>query len=517
MKPNEAVPQVQTPLLHALPMPVALLDRQGTVVVVNAAWRSLASAAAGFAGAEAGPGGDYAAACARTAGAAQHDLRALAEGLRGVLARERDSFEMDYASTGGDGERRWWRFLAVPEVAGGSGGAGVLQTDISEERRARSGFEEREALLRSILDTVPDAMIVIDERGLIHSFSAAAERLFGVTAEEMRGRNVSLLMPSPYRDAHDGYIERYLRTGERRIIGIGRLVVGQRRDGSTFPMELSVGEVKSRGLRLFTGFVRDVTERQETEARLQELQSELMHVSRLSAMGQMAATLAHELNQPLTATANYLRACQRLLDSPQDSGAPDLARIRRAVELAGDQMMRSGQIICRLRDFVSRGETEMRPENAARLVEEASALALVGVKERGVTVRVRIDRDAPWILADRVQVQQVLLNLIRNAIEAMGAVERRELTISLRPEDGMVVFAVADTGPGLAPEAASRLFQPFVTTKRSGMGVGLSISRTIVEAHGGRIWPEPNPGGGTIFRFTIPAAPQEVEGEAPPA
>ena len=497
----------EAPILHALPTPVALLEPGGAVLAVNAAWRRLAGTAAGFAGAEAGPGADYLAACAATHGAGAEAMRAVAAGVRGVLAQERDGFEMEYASAAG-GQQRWWRILAVPQVTSRSGGAAVLHTDITDAKRAQAGFEEREALLRSILDTVPDAMVVIGERGIIQSFSATAERLFGYAAAEVCGRNISMLMPSPYREAHDGYLERYIRTGERRIIGIGRLVVGQRRDGSTFPMELSVGEVNRGGRRLFTGFVRDLTERQETEARLQELQSELLHVSRLSAMGQMAATLAHELNQPLTATTNYLRACQRLLDAP---GPLDLGRIRQAVALSADQALRSGQIIRRLRDFVARGETERRPEDAARLAEEASALALVGVKERGIKARLQVDWRSPRVFVDRVQVQQVLLNLIRNAIEAMGATARRDLTVSVSPEAGMVVFGVTDTGPGLAPEVAEQLFQPFVTTKREGMGVGLSICRTIVESHGGRIWTEPNPEGGTVFRFTVPAAPPETE------
>ena len=171
----------------------------------------------------------------------------------------------------------------------------------------------REAHLQSILDTVPEAMIVIDERGFIQSFSSAAERLFGCQAAEVIGRNVSILMPTPYRENHDGYLLRYMTTGERRIIGIGRVVVGQRKDGSTFPMELAVGEMKSGDQRYFTGFIRDLTERQQTEARLQELQSELVHISRLTAMGEMASTLAHELNQPLSAIANYLKGSRRLL------------------------------------------------------------------------------------------------------------------------------------------------------------------------------------------------------------
>ncbi len=248
----------------------------------------------------------------------------------------------------------------------------------------------REAHLQSILDTVPEAMIVIDERGIMQSFSSAAERLFGLRAAEAIGQNVKILMPEPYRGGHDGYLDRYKTTGERRIIGIGRVVVGQRKDGSTFPMELAVGEMQSGDRRFFTGFIRDLTERQQTEARLQELQSELVHISRLTAMGEMASTLAHELNQPLSAISNYLKGSKRLLEGNRDEKS---AMTRDALEKAADQAMRAGQIIRRLRDFVSRGESERRVESITKLVEEASALALVGVKDRGIRVQFRFDPD----------------------------------------------------------------------------------------------------------------------------
>jgi two-component system sensor kinase FixL len=365
----------------------------------------------------------------------------------------------------------------------------------------------REAHVKSILDTVPDAMIVIDAHGVIQDFSNAAERQFGYTADEVIGQNVKMLMPSPYREGHDGYLARYLTTGERRIIGIGRLVVGERRDGSTFPMELAVGEMHSGNRRYFTGFIRDLTERQQTEARLQELQAELVHISRLTAMGEMASALAHELNQPLSAIANYLKGVRRLING---STEPHAATIQGAVDKAADQALRAGHIIRRLRDFVSRGESERRIESITKLMEEASALAFVGAKDQGIRVRARYDPSVDLVLADKVQIQQVLLNLMRNAIEAMAATDRRDLLLATAAgDDDMATIDVADSGAGIDPEIASQLFQPFVTSKRHGMGVGLSISRTIIEAHGGRIWTEPNPGGGTIFRFTLPRVPAE--------
>jgi two-component system sensor kinase FixL len=359
----------------------------------------------------------------------------------------------------------------------------------------------REAHLQSILDTVPEAMIVIDERGFIQSFSSAAERLFGCTAAEAIGQNVRTLMPRPYRENHDSYLQRYMTTGERRIIGIGRVVVGQRKDGSTFPMELAVGEMKSGDQRFFTGFIRDLTERQQTEARLQELQSELVHISRLTAMGEMASTLAHELNQPLSAIANYLKGSRRLLEGASDEKS---AAMRDALDKAADQAMRAGHIIRRLRDFVARGESERRVESITKLVEEASALALVGVKDLGIRVQFQFNPEIDLVIADRVQVQQVVLNLIRNAMDAMETSQTRDLVVAIAPaESGHVRISVTDSGSGISPEIAEQLFQPFITTKRHGMGVGLSISRAIVEAHNGRIWVEPNPTGGTIFHFTL--------------
>jgi two-component system sensor kinase FixL len=368
----------------------------------------------------------------------------------------------------------------------------------------------REAHLRSIIETIPDAMIVIDDHGRILSFSTAAEEMFGFTEAELLGENVSTLMPSPDREQHDAYLERYLGTGERKIIGIGRVTTARHRDGSTFPIDLHIGETRIGEERLFTGFIRDLTERQQTEMRLHDLQSELAHVSRVTAMGTLATSIAHELNQPLTAIANYVETASELLDNPD---AETLAIVREALVECAAQSVRAGQIVRRLRDFVSRGETERRVESLARVVNEASALALVGAGERGVEVQVKLDAKADKVLIDRIQVQQVILNLVRNAIESMADCPVRRLKIGSRAiGDGQVEVTIEDSGPGLAPEVAASLFQPFISTKSAGMGLGLSICHTIINGHGGRIWADTSKLGGTTFHFTLVDASEDQDG-----
>ena len=388
---------------------------------------------------------------------------------------------------------------------------GIIR-DITDRKAAEFAQRESELRLRSIIDTVPDAIVVIDAQGTIQSFSPAAERLFGYDSGEVIGRNVNILMPTPYREAHDGYLGRYLRTGERRIIGIGRVVVGLRKDGETFPMELQVGEFAFMGSRFFTGFVRDLTERQKSERRIQDLQAELLHASRLSVMGQMASTMAHELNQPLTAVTNYLEAGRQLLAT--GAGSPE--RLGEIMEKAVAQAQRAGEVIRQLRQFVSKGETEHRIESLNQLVEEALALALVGARQRGVRTSLELDHALPLVLVDHVQIQQVVLNLVRNAIEAMEEMELRELVVATRtvPDQEMAEVIVADSGPGIAPELADRLFQPFVTTKKTGMGLGLSICREIVEAHHGRLTTTPGSPRGTVFRMTLPIASRQEPDDA---
>ncbi len=378
------------------------------------------------------------------------------------------------------------------------------------ERKADNNGEEREALLQAIIETTPDALITIDEAGLIRIFNPAAERIFGFRAEEVIGQNVRCLMPAPYREEHDGYLRRYLETGEKRIIGIGREVEGQRKDGSIFPMELAVGEVHSHGRTLFAGFVRDVSARRDGERRLHELRSELLHVSRFTEMGEMASALAHELNQPLTAIINYLQACRRLLGSAEGRG-----RIEGLIDKVIGQATRAGQVIRNLRNFISRGETDRAEQPINLVVEEAVNLALIGAPEQGIEVVFDLAPDLPPVMIDRIQVHQVITNLIRNAVDAVAEAERRLITIRTAHAGATAVeIQVQDSGPGLAEEVAERLFQPFVTTKPDGIGIGLSICRTIVDAHDGRLWATPNPDGGTIFHLILPAVSEAGHGDA---
>jgi two-component system sensor kinase FixL len=494
--------------------------------------------------------------------------------------------------------------------------------------------EHGEALFQTLIATAVDGIVVIDENGLVEIYNAACERLFQYSAAEVIGRNVSMLMPEPYRAEHDRYIERYKKTGERRIIGIGREVVGRRRDGTTFPMYLSVGEGRLDGRRIFLGIlhdlsavkaaaarhegtlrelalivedsedaiitknldgnvtswnpaaerifgysaaemigqpltkvfpeeliaeeeqilaklrtgksirhyetvrvrkdgasinvslsasplrdssgsvigaskiVRDITEQKVAEKRLRDMQAEMAHVSRLTSMGQLSSALAHELNQPLTATTNYLNTARTLI---QNAGDPRIAKADQALEKGAAQIQRAGQIIRRLREFVEKRKVSRALADVNEVVQEAITLGLVASSDVNVRLRADLAPDLPRILMDRVQIQQVLVNLIRNAVEAMQGSKRKEMAIATSANDGYVRVAVADTGPGVSPELAERLFQPFVTTKSTGMGIGLMICRSIVEAHGGSLSLAARQGGGAIFQFQLPIAAEKTD------
>ncbi len=493
------------------------------------------------------------------------------------------------------------------------------------------GARGQAGLLAAILSTAVDGIIAMDPRGVVLLYNRACERLFGYRAGEVVGQNVRMLMPQPYRDEHDGYLDNYNRTGERRIIGIGREVVGRRKDGSTFPMYLSVGEGGPTGQRFFVGIIhdlsalrweteqregadrllaqivqssedaitsvaldgtitswnaaaeriygftpseaigrhismilppdrmteddeimaqlrtgrsmehyetvrrhkdghdvlvslsvapiydasgammgtsktaRDVTERKRSEERLLGMQNELAHIGRLSAMGQMSAAIAHELNQPLTAVANYAKAAQRLLQN-ENPEPRQLQSAREAMEKAVTQTLRAGTIIRYLRDFVEKRESHKSPEDMNETIRQAVSLSMVGHSHTNIKLILALHPTLPRVPIDKVQIQQVLVNLVRNAMEAMAGVETRELGISSDVEEDGVRITVRDNGPGFAPHVAARLFQPFVTTKADGMGIGLKICQSIIEGHGGTI--EARQGEpGAIFVIRLPFSP----------
>jgi two-component system sensor kinase FixL len=360
---------------------------------------------------------------------------------------------------------------------------------------------EQDPLFEALIATAVDGIMVIDETATVQIYNKACERLFGYAADEVVGRNVKMLMPPPYREAHDGYVGHYVETREKHIIGIGREVFGLRKDGTTFPMNLSVGEGYIGDLHIFVGIITDLTERQARDKRIQELQTEMWHVSRLTDMGQVAAGLAHELNQPLTAILNYTNAGR---DIARESGDGDLETIFAKV---AEQTSRAGNIIRRLRSFIEKREPNRLKEDLARTIEEAIRLGMMDAADRNIHLDLRTEAGLPPALIDRTQIQQVVINLMKNAAEAMEHSPRRQMTVSLRAvSPDFLQVAVADTGPGLDKEIADKLFQPFMTTKKTGMGMGLNICRGIVEAHGGRLWAEENPGGGTVFRFNVPVA-----------
>jgi len=355
------------------------------------------------------------------------------------------------------------------------------------------------SLFAALVAFAVDGIMAIDEKGIVRVYNKACERLFGYEASEVLGRNVKMLMPQPYHDEHDNYLAHYVATGEKHIIGIGREVSGRRKDGSTFPMNLSVGEGIVHGERTFLGIITDISGRVARDRKIQELQGEMLRVSRLTDMGQVAAGLAHELNQPLTAILNYTNAC---LDTAEERGDSEMKSILGKV---AEQATRAGNIIRRLRSFVEKRGPNRSSEDIAHTVDEAIRLGQINAEERGIRMRITIERGLPTVMIDRIQIQQVLINLLKNAAEAMEHSSRRELIVAIgRAGPDLLQVSVADSGPGISEDVRDRLFKPFVSDKANGMGMGLSICRGIVEAHGGRLWLEANPGGGSVFRFNIP-------------
>lgn len=356
-----------------------------------------------------------------------------------------------------------------------------------------------EARLISVLDTAVDGIIVIDEGGRIMLFNHACERLFGVTMQQVVGQNVRVIMPAEYSEAHDSYMHNYRSTGVRKIIGIGREVRGRHKDGTVFPLELSVGETRTPDGRQFIGILRDLRPRKEAEQRMNQLQADLLHMARVSAIDEMGAALAHELNQPLTAIMLYLQATRR---AGGTNSLPEA--VTGILDKALREAERASGIIQRMRQFVEKRDPERKRVQIAPLVDDAIELTLLG-QRRSIRVMRDYSPTVQDVTVDAIQIQQVIVNLIRNAIEAVKNVQEPRIRVSTRRADQSVEIVIADSGPGIAPDAVPNLFKAFSTTKRKGMGLGLAISRTIAQNHGGDLTVEP--GGnetGATFILRLP-------------
>jgi PAS domain S-box-containing protein len=385
---------------------------------------------------------------------------------------------------------------------------GIIR-DITERKLAEQALRETAARLRTLTETAVDGAILIDARGVVLIFNPACEKLFGYSADEVIGENVKMLMPQPYRHEHDRYITNYRDTRDPKIIGSGREVIGLRKDGSTFPMDLSVGEARQDGESIFVGIIRDLTSRKRTEAELEQARAELVRVARVLTLGELTAAIAHEVNQPLTGLVSSGNACLRWLAGD----VPNLKAARESVERMISAGSRAGEVIRRIRALVGKAPPLRDRLNINDAITEVIALIRGEIQRNHISLKTKLSTDVPLVLGDRIQLQQVILNLILNATEAMSDVspQPRELSVS-SAKDGSngALVSVRDSGTGLDGTVLDRLFEAFYTTKAHGMGIGLAVSRTIVQAHGGRLWATPNVPQGAIFQFTLPADGEEV-------
>lgn len=488
-------PAFLSAILEVADVLIVVLDRSGRILFVNRT-------------------------CERITGYSVGELRGMAieslllpdevDAVRGVFARiVQGEYPIRHTNhwVGKGGRRRLirWSNTAMTKPDGSVAWVIGTGTDISPVKRAGESLHEVRQRAQAVLETAVDGVVVIDEQGIIETFNPAAERIFGFSAAEVMGRKVNVLMPSPHREQHEQYLRRYLETGEKRIIGIGREVAGRRKSGEIFPMELAVGETRVPGKRLFTGMVRDISDRRRAEGEARKRLDELAHASRLAVMGEMASGVAHELNQPLAAIVSFADACLRM----EESGKLRAEALHDALRQIAEQGERAGRILRQLRQFVRKTEVTYAPIDLNEIVHGVLHLLEHEIRQRQVRVQADLEHALPTVCADRLQIEQVVLNLVHNAIDAMPGMQPADATLYIRThrsEARAVAFTIRDSGVGLSHEVEKRLFEPFYTTKPQGLGMGLSISRSIIEAHGGRLSASRNPERGATFTFSLPVA-----------
>lgn len=395
-------------------------------------------------------------------------------------------------------------YIPSHDHAGSVDGLYILSVDLREQERLRRQLTDETRRYRAVVDHAIDAIVTIDEQGSIESFNPAAERLFGYRASEVIGWNVNILMPEPDRSRHDDYLRHYLETGERRIIGTGREVTGRRRDGSKVELSLAITEFFDSDRRQFVGFLHDISARKQAEREARQSLGEMAHYNRLAAMGELTSGLAHELSQPLTAVHGMAEAGLNMIE--RDTADP--GQLRKAFSQIARQSQRAGEVISQFRAFLRKDRyEEYALHDPDTLMEEVLELIWHEIEGRGIRVKQAMRAEGECIEINRVQIQQVLLNLVKNAIDAMDEVDgNRVLDLESVCDNtaNACRLSIADTGPGIAEHHIEKLFHPFFTTKDDGLGQGLPICRSIVEAHGGSLKFENRRGGGALFTVTLP-------------
>ena len=422
-------------------------------------------------------------------------------------------YEIEHRCRRADGVYRWFqvRALAVLDLDGHITSWYVLLTDIDDRKCAEDELRRSEARHRVVVETASDAVISIDERGTIILANPATKRIFGVGPEELIGKPLTLLMPGAMRKLHETGFKRYLESGERHLNWQGTAMTAQRANGEEFPAEVSFGEMVVDQQKVFTGFIRDISEKRRSEQALRDSQAELARMMRVVTIGQLTASIAHEVSQPLSGIIMNASTCLRMLksDPPNIDGARETAQ--RTIRDGN----RASDVIQRLRTLFSKKPIDIEPLDLNEVAREVIALLSGELQRDNVILKQEFEDRLPAVAGDRVQLQQVILNLLRNAREAMSSIEDRPRQIVLRTEleDEHVRLSVQDSGVGFTAEVAEQMFESFYTTKSDGMGVGLSVSRSIIEANRGRLWATANDGPGATFAFSIPCdqGPQAEE------
>jgi two-component system, LuxR family, sensor kinase FixL len=380
----------------------------------------------------------------------------------------------------------------------------------------------KESPFAALLDAAVDGIIIISSEGLIEVVNPAVQQLFGYESGELIGRNISVLMPPGDREHHDGYISHYLKTGVRKMIGIGRETTGQKKDQSCFPLYLSVGRTDDDEQVRFVGIIRDLTQQKqehqllmERDQEVSQLREKLVHVSRISTLGEMVTGIAHEVNQPLTAIATYTQACMRLINS----GNYQSEQLLEALERTSHQAQRAAKVITRIRNFAKKSQIVRNDYDCNELLTEVVALAQIYADEMGVNLVLDLAADEKplMVVVDIIQTQQVALNLMTNAIESMVVAAKnpqrsdREVVIRTRRwGQSMVDVSIIDSGEGIHHDLEQQIFDPFFSTKETGLGMGLSICQSIVHSQGGKLTFKHNPDRGCTFSFTLPTSIGEI-------